>query len=163
MGRYAEDDSESEESCDKLPKSVATNDYGQDTLKTYCTEGTPYETPFNFSTATSMSDLREGAGKVIDNDQHAKANASNSMDEKDHCSIEDLSEKVVKSQLSSGMISPDKPVSYAMEGTPEVFSIAGSCGSLNLLVPPEEKCKDELGQERDGQHKSDDVPIEGKD
>jgi hypothetical protein len=29
----------------------------EDTLKTYCTEGTPYETPYNFSTATSMSDL----------------------------------------------------------------------------------------------------------
>lgn len=113
-----------------------------------------------------MSDLREGATdteKVIDNDQHAKANAANSMDEKDHCSIEDLSEKVVKSQLSSGMISPDKPVSYAMEGTPEFFSRAGSCGSLNLLVPPEEKCKDELEEERDGQNKSEDAPIEGKD
>lgn len=30
----------------------------QDTVKTYCTEGTPYETPFVFSNATSMSDLR---------------------------------------------------------------------------------------------------------
>jgi len=29
----------------------------EDTLKTYCTEGTPYETPYNFSNATSMSDL----------------------------------------------------------------------------------------------------------
>lgn len=30
-----------------------------DSVKTYCTEGTPYETPYNFSTATSMTDLRE--------------------------------------------------------------------------------------------------------
>lgn len=37
-----------------------------DSLKTYCTEGTPYETPYNFSTANSMTDLREPAIKEIE-------------------------------------------------------------------------------------------------
>merc|ERR550525_1810441 len=32
-----------------------------DALRTYCTEGTPMDTPFAFSSATSMSDLREPA------------------------------------------------------------------------------------------------------
>lgn len=56
--RYGEDDSESEEMCNKIAKAEGS-DFVQDTVKTYCTEDTPYETPFNFSTATSMSDLRE--------------------------------------------------------------------------------------------------------
>lgn len=52
--QYVEDDSE-EEICDPVAKA---NEFIQDTVKTYCTEGTPYQTPFNFSTANSMSDLR---------------------------------------------------------------------------------------------------------
>ncbi|XP_017775963.1 PREDICTED: adenomatous polyposis coli protein-like [Nicrophorus vespilloides] len=48
--RYAEDDSD----VDDLSKE----EYVADTVKAYCTEGTPYETPFNFSNSTSMSDLR---------------------------------------------------------------------------------------------------------
>lgn len=53
--RYAEDDTDDDEkqSAEYFPGSIQ-----EDTVKTYCTEGTPYETPFNFSTATSMSDLR---------------------------------------------------------------------------------------------------------
>ncbi|CAL1676548.1 unnamed protein product [Lasius platythorax] len=53
--RYAEDDTDEEEKqgAEYFPVSGQ-----EDTVKTYCTEGTPYETPFNFSTATSMSDLR---------------------------------------------------------------------------------------------------------
>lgn len=54
--QYAEDDSDSD-ICDKMLKSEG-GEFLQDTVKTYCTEGTPYQTPFNFSTATSMSDLR---------------------------------------------------------------------------------------------------------
>lgn len=37
-----------------------------DSVKTYYTEGTPYETPYNFSTANSMTDLREPAIKEIE-------------------------------------------------------------------------------------------------
>lgn len=54
--QYAEDDSDSD-ICDKMSKNEG-GEFLQDTVKTYCTEGTPYQTPFNFSTATSMSDLR---------------------------------------------------------------------------------------------------------
>lgn len=62
--RYAEDDSDSD-ICDKISKQ----EYVQDTVKTYCTEGTPYETPFVFSNATSMSDLRNVDDKPeINND-----------------------------------------------------------------------------------------------
>ncbi|XP_014484411.1 PREDICTED: adenomatous polyposis coli homolog isoform X2 [Dinoponera quadriceps] len=53
--RYAEDDTDDEE---KQSTEYFTGGEQEDTVKTYCTEGTPYETPFNFSTATSMSDLR---------------------------------------------------------------------------------------------------------
>ncbi|XP_057339879.1 adenomatous polyposis coli homolog [Microplitis mediator] len=52
--RYAEDDQESEDEHEPRPFFQPN----EDSVKTYCTEGTPYETPRNFSTATSMSDLR---------------------------------------------------------------------------------------------------------
>lgn len=97
--RYAEDDSDIEECGDKM---------NNDTVKTYCTEDTPYETPFNFSTSTSMSDLREGT----------KASAKKPSDK-------------MKSTFSSGLMSPDKPISYCDEGTPGYFSRVDSCGSLN--------------------------------
>lgn len=141
--RYAEDDSDSD-LCDKK------NEFIQDTIKTYYTEGTPYETPFNFSTATSMSDLRiETNDKVIDNDKRTaektkieEKNPPSDLDEKDHCSVEDVSEnegrqkgddKVLKSQFSSGLMSPEKPVNYCDEGTPGYFSRVSSFGSLNSI------------------------------
>ncbi|XP_012260525.2 uncharacterized protein LOC105688636 isoform X2 [Athalia rosae] len=58
--RYAEDDTD-EEDEKQDSEFFAEREQAfssEDTIKTYCTEGTPYETPFNFSTATSMSDLR---------------------------------------------------------------------------------------------------------
>lgn len=57
--QYAEDDSDSESENLK-------SEFVQDTVKTYCTEGTPYQTPFNFSTATSMSDLRVMVNENVD-------------------------------------------------------------------------------------------------
>lgn len=57
--QYAEDDSDSEDENLK-------NEFVQDTVKTYCTEGTPYQTPFNFSTANSMSDLRVVVNEDVD-------------------------------------------------------------------------------------------------
>lgn len=71
--RYAEDDSDSD-ICDKISKQ----EYVQDTVKTYCTEGTPYETPFVFSNATSMSDLRNVDEKPeINNDMPTTVSKDN--------------------------------------------------------------------------------------
>ncbi|CAG9838038.1 unnamed protein product [Diabrotica balteata] len=142
--RYAEDDSDSE---------IAKN---EDTIKTYCTEDTPYETPFNFSTATSMSDLRIDDKQVIDNDklkdrEHKNSKKiSESPEEKERCSTEDISdldhrtkltEKIPKSELSSGLMSPEKPVNYAEEGTPGYFSRVSSFGSLTS-IPANERIKE---------------------
>ncbi|XP_057666921.1 adenomatous polyposis coli homolog isoform X2 [Diorhabda carinulata] len=138
--RYAEDDSDEE---------ITKN---EDTLKTYCTEDTPYETPFNFSTATSMSDLRIDDKQVIDNDKlkeretKASKKISESPEEKERCSTEDisdlnkLSDKIPKSELSSGLMSPEKPINYAEEGTPGYFSRVSSFGSLTS-IPANETIK----------------------
>ncbi|KAJ9593421.1 hypothetical protein L9F63_015047, partial [Diploptera punctata] len=76
----------------------------EDTLKTYCTEGTPYETPYNFSTATSMSDLQL---KTMPKMNQLKI-------------MQPL--KRFQSGISSGLVSPEKPVQYYEEGTPGCFS-----------------------------------------
>ncbi|RZC37957.1 adenomatous polyposis coli protein, partial [Asbolus verrucosus] len=129
--RYAEDDSDSEE-CNKIPKAE-TAEFVQDTIKTYCTEDTPYETPFNFSTSTSMSDLRIDEKAPIDNKSDAEAKQANPKD------------KIVKSGFSSGLMSPEKPVNYCEEGTPGYFSRVDSCGSLNSIPvndPPKQDLKE---------------------
>nr|CAH7717003.1 unnamed protein product [Callosobruchus chinensis] len=136
--RYAEDDSDSD-ICSKIGKTEP-QEFVQDTVKTYCTEDTPYETPFNFSTATSMSDLRMDDKQIIDNDKmkkgehKGKKEVAKDVEEKERCSTEDISEKndkIPKSELSSGLMSPEKPVNYAEEGTPGYFSRVSSFGSLN--------------------------------
>ncbi|CAG9858226.1 unnamed protein product [Phyllotreta striolata] len=156
--RYAEDDSDSE---------IAKN---EDTVKTYCTEDTPYETPFNFSTATSMSDLRLDDKQVIDNDKLKERESTinkkinKSPEEKERCSTEDisvldhrpkLSDKLPKSELSSGLMSPEKPVNYAEEGTPGYFSRVSSFGSLNSIpaVESNKEQKDNDNRESDGERK----------
>ncbi|KAL1492003.1 hypothetical protein ABEB36_012512 [Hypothenemus hampei] len=146
--RYAEDDSDSD-ICDKMTKQ----EYVQpDTVKTYCTEGTPYETPFVFSNATSMSDLRNVGNEKSEIDNDALKNketkdvkeTKNIIDEKDRCSTEDISEmenvsrKPEKSQFSSGMMSPEKPVNYCEEGTPGYFSRVSSFGSGLDSLPANE-------------------------
>ncbi|CAH1989415.1 unnamed protein product [Acanthoscelides obtectus] len=138
--RYAEDDSDSD-ICNKITKTEP-QEFVQDTVKTYCTEDTPYETPFNFSTATSMSDLRMDEKQIIDNDKmkkeehKIKKEVTKDVEEKERCSTEDISEKndkIPKSELSSGLMSPEKPVNYAEEGTPGYFSRVSSFGSLNEM------------------------------
>lgn len=60
--RYAEDDPESESDSDVSDDEDEKDgpaEFEGDCVKTYCTEGTPYETPFNFSRSTSMLDLRK--------------------------------------------------------------------------------------------------------
>lgn len=76
------------------------------------------------------------------------------VDEKDRCSTEDISEmdnvqiKQEKSEFSSGMMSPEKPVNYCEEGTPGYFSRVSSFGSGLDSIPANEtvikkKVKDE--------------------
>lgn len=143
----------------------------EDTLKTYCTEGTPYETPYNFSTATSMSDLHcepltphsedSGEKKRPENytkDESVEDNASKSVDENETSNAEVVSNfdkdftekgpqmkalppapkqplKRLQSGLSSGLMSPEKPVQYCEEGTPGCFSRVSSLSSLNSVPP----------------------------
>ncbi|CAG9120770.1 unnamed protein product [Plutella xylostella] len=145
--RYAEHQSETgSDTSDPPVPSI-----NEDTIKHFATEGTPYETPIIFSTATSMSDLR-----VIGKDGRPKApnikenpEVMTHSDEKDTCSIEDppidndrAISTVVSSQpaeekrglfdtkFSSGMVSPEKPVNYCDEGTPGCFSRVSSLSSL---------------------------------
>lgn len=155
--RYAEDDCADE--LNKIPAD--RGEFVQDTLKTYCTEGTPYETPF-FSNATSMSDLRQDVEQndtekfFIDNDKYTTKNPKVSqLDEKDHCSVEDISEmekskpqEKLKSEFSSGIMSPEKPVNYCEEGTPGYFSRVSSFGSLNSIpcTPKEKSVKPEASK-----------------
>nr|CAD7395062.1 unnamed protein product [Timema cristinae] len=150
----------------------------EDTLKTYCTEGTPYETPYNFSTATSMSDLRcdstfpqveEGkeeedvhekktiveyhiekstedntaALRTSDSCEPPPSDDTSNLDkstEQKEPQIKSLPPAVphsptkrLSSGLSSGLMSPEKPVMYCEEGTPGSFSRVSSLSSLNSL------------------------------
>jgi hypothetical protein len=148
---------------------VGTDPIHEDTLKTYCTEGTPYETPYNFSNATSMSDLHcepptpvseETAGKKqVENyskDGLVEDGATRSVDENETSNSEDVSNfdkdftekgpqmkalppaprqplKRLQSGLSSGLLSPEKPVQYCVEGTPGCFSRVSSLSSLSSV------------------------------
>lgn len=149
--RYAEHQSENGSDISEPPAPSVH----EDTIKHFATEGTPYETPIIFSTATSMSDLRiigkDGKPKTSSVKEHPEAMTHS--DEKDTCSIEDpprhdndvaistpppvsISEPVVEkrglfdTKFSSGMISPEKPVNYCDEGTPGYFSRVSSLSSL---------------------------------
>ncbi len=60
-GRFTnsdEEESEVEEDEEEELEAVERKN-GGDTVKTYCTEGTPLDTPYLISNATSLSDLRE--------------------------------------------------------------------------------------------------------
>ncbi|CAG2054854.1 unnamed protein product, partial [Timema podura] len=150
----------------------------EDTLKTYCTEGTPYETPYNFSTATSMSDLRcdstfpqveegkkeeDGHEKKTTEEYHIEkstedntaalrpsesceqppsddtSNLDKSTEQKEPQikslppAVSHSPTKRLSSGLSSGLMSPEKPVMYCEEGTPGSFSRVSSLSSLNSL------------------------------
>ncbi|KAJ2947246.1 hypothetical protein O0L34_g16956 [Tuta absoluta] len=157
--RYAEHQSENGSGSD-ISEPGAADDH-EDTIKHFATEGTPYETPVIFSTATSMSDLRV-IGKDKTKIPQVKENPEimTHSDEKDTCSIEDpprhdndravvtpqnptakpIPEKrgVFDTKFSSGMISPEKPVNYCEEGTPGYFSRVSSLSSLGEAT--EEDC-----------------------
>ncbi|CAF4817210.1 unnamed protein product [Pieris macdunnoughi] len=154
--RYAEHQSETGSDISE-PPGPSIN---EDTIKHFATEGTPYETPIIFSTATSMSDLRVIGkdGKPKTSNVKENPEVMTHSDEKDTCSIEDpprhdndvamstpqtaepVPEKreLFDTKFSSGMISPEKPVNYCDEGTPGYFSRVSSLSSIG--EPTEEDC-----------------------
>lgn len=144
-----------------------------DSVKTYCTEGTPYETPYNFSTATSMTDLREPSIKEREREgssapstdekkkeQDSKVESLENVEDSDDArdTLEPLPSHTglpVKSGLSSGMMTPDKPVTYCVEGTPVCLSRFSSVSSLTSGEINANNDRDGLLGElsEDGEHK----------
>nr|XP_033332657.1 adenomatous polyposis coli protein-like [Megalopta genalis] len=145
--RYAEDDTDDDEkqSPEYFPGSVQ-----EDTVKTYCTEGTPYETPFNFSTATSMSDLRLEDSKepvdsqkklnkkVLDNDGKGDLSFEHNLSLNCNENQSHLREKELESSEGSRTrkpnLSPEKLHDYYPAGTSNGFSRANSPSSLNSAI-----------------------------
>lgn len=135
----------------------------EDTVKCYYTEGTPYETtPYNFSTTTSMTDVRviSQAESNKTNDEKTEENICDKImtasDEKDTCS--DYNDAAVEqnmlkddytSKFSSGMGSPEKPVNYCEEGTPGYFSRVSSLSSLDGFNEPRIKYDDNPNEKID--------------
>lgn len=157
--RYAEDDTDEEEkqNAEYFPGSEQ-----EDTVKTYCTEGTPYETPFNFSTATSMSDLRVEDVKESDPPKKVPKKTSVEMSSKSSVSFIEQSEAVVCEEqdglmtkeleeesakntalLNPGQVTPVKEIGYYEEESAcQSFSRANSPSSLNCAISSQ---KDDAG------------------
>ncbi|KAK2582442.1 hypothetical protein KPH14_004752 [Odynerus spinipes] len=144
--RYAENDTDEDE---KPTTEYFSGSVQEDTIKTYCTEGTPYETPFNFSTATSMSDLR--VEDTRDND-HSKKIQKKGLDitHKKSTSFEDRrSEECHEQQrlvvenadkqkhilnINSDRMIPKKPINYYKEEESSSSSCINSLSSFNSEV-----------------------------
>lgn len=161
--RYAEDDTDEEE---KQNTEYFPGSEQEDTVKTYCTEGTPYETPFNFSTATSMSDLRvedikehvlvkkipkktiEVTSKIpVSFIKQTKALGCNQQDDLITKELEEENSKdtVV---LNPGQVTPEKIVSYyEEEETSHGFSRANSLSSLSSAMTPQNNITGAISKE----------------
>lgn len=141
--RYAEDDTDDDE---KSEREYFPGNEQEDTLQTYCTEGTPYETPYIFSTATSMSDLRAECSKDTEIfkkpmkvvvEKPKEATQPRLIKAPPNCERQLLpalkNPKEIRNipLLNSGTMSPEKPVNYCEEGTPGCFSRVSSRSSLN--------------------------------
>ncbi|XP_043275085.1 adenomatous polyposis coli homolog [Venturia canescens] len=150
--RYAEDDTDDEE---KQSDAYFNGNEQEDTVKTYCTEGTPYETPFNVSSATSMSDLRLEETK--DGEGLKRTGRKNVQDPRKEITVkqpppceeleeekEEESEILTKESknisnelvLNSSSTSIEKPVNYYDEGTPGRISRVSSLSSLGCTNEP---------------------------
>lgn len=163
--RYAEDDSDLDEndvveetkpSVPSTPPPVVVKNASTteqfyeeqfDTVKTYYTEGTP----LNFSTATSMSDLRQ-----IETPAQIDEDAENIVIEEKPKNTPQV--KIIKSEFSSGLLTPEKPVKYCEEGTPRTFSRRSSFSSLNLDDSKADNCVAVVDNKL--QSNSDDVKTE---
>ncbi|XP_034234963.1 adenomatous polyposis coli protein-like isoform X3 [Thrips palmi] len=135
--QYGEEDDELSDSFEaqEIPISIH-----EDSVKMYCTEGTPYETPYNFSTATSLSDLRIEPPVKEENDKELKAEEEGtSLDLKElsapEIKTDDPKILEVDNVVESGSISPvEKPVQFCDEGTPGVcMSRFDSLNSLDKI------------------------------
>ncbi|XP_043681586.1 adenomatous polyposis coli protein-like isoform X1 [Vespula pensylvanica] len=144
--RYAENDTDEDE---KPTTEYFSGSVQEDTIKTYCTEGTPYETPFNFSTATSMSDLRVEDTK--DND-HSKKIQKKGLDvrhkksisfedrrseechEQQHLITENTERQKHIINISSNHMIPEKPISYYKEEESSSSSCVNSLSSFNSEI-----------------------------
>ncbi|KAB7508149.1 Adenomatous polyposis coli protein [Armadillidium nasatum] len=106
-----------------------------DSIRTFCTEGTPY----NFSTSTSLSDLRE-----IDRNGRSSEIICKEKDEEDFdIDIDALSDTDIeitpskeeklcsKRKGRTTGTSSDKPVTYCVEGTPVSLSRISSVSSMS--------------------------------
>lgn len=150
--RYAEDDEEETDEEEKRGAEYFSVSGQEDTVKTYCTEGTPYETPFNFSTATSMSDLRVEDTKESELPKRmpkrpiemarkspssfVKEPETPDCDEQDGPMTKEHEEESPKDTaiLNPGQVTPEKIVSYYEEETSHGFSRANSLSSLSSAV-----------------------------
>ena len=156
--KYEKPSAEDTEPCEEQPtdyslryqesedteKEAKTEPLFDDAVKTYYTEGTPMDTPFMFSTATSMNDLREPA----------------------------IAEE--EEQMEKKMTENDTTVAYAVEGTPLAFSRAESLSDLEDIescdnkltsIPEtkEEKAMTETAGEKSGEAASKTPPLPPKD
>ncbi|KZC08828.1 PREDICTED: adenomatous polyposis coli protein-like [Dufourea novaeangliae] len=146
--RYAEDDTDDDE---KQSPEYFSGSVQEDTVKTYCTEGTPYETPFNFSTATSMSDLRLEDSKESTDTQKKPTKKAHDRDSKEDLSFEHnlpmncnenqslLDEKELEAPKPSqtckpSRLSPEKMLDYYQPGTSDGFSRVNSLSSLGSAM-----------------------------
>ncbi|XP_012534463.1 adenomatous polyposis coli homolog isoform X2 [Monomorium pharaonis] len=161
--RYAEDDTDEEE---KQNTEYFPGSEQEDTVKTYCTEGTPYETPFNFSTATSMSDLRvedikenvllrkvpkkmmEVASKIPVS--FIEQTEVLTCDEQDGLITKELEENSKDTAvLNPGQVTPEKIVNYyEEEETSHGFLRANSLSSLNsAMTTPQNNITEVISKE----------------
>ncbi|KAK0083332.1 hypothetical protein PV325_008969 [Microctonus aethiopoides] len=139
--RYAEDDTDDEE---KQSTQYFTVNEQEDTIKTYYTEGTPYETPCNFSTATSMSNLRleeckdgETLKKVYKKSENIKVKEfeNNNVPEKVVLHEKAKAESIKNDSAAAESNNPqDKPMYYYDEGSPGPVSRANSLSSLESAI-----------------------------
>ncbi|KAF7382693.1 hypothetical protein HZH66_013095 [Vespula vulgaris] len=144
--RYAENDTDEDE---KPTTEYFSGSVQEDTIKTYCTEGTPYETPFNFSTATSMSDLRVEDTKDNDHSKkiqkkglevrHKKSisfedRRSEECHEQQHLITENTERQKHIINISSNHMIPEKPISYYKEEESSSSSCVNSLSSFNSEI-----------------------------
>lgn len=158
--QYGEEDDHSDFEEQEIPICIH-----EDTVKMYCTEGTPYETPYNFSNATSLSDLRIEATveEETEKDIQAESEAANvAQPEPTSAETKEPERQTAEasaSVLESGSVSPtEKPVQFCDEGTPGVcMSRFDSLSSLDkneegadvidgkvseLVQKPDDKCEE---------------------
>ncbi|KAK2726017.1 hypothetical protein QYM36_000472, partial [Artemia franciscana] len=98
---------------DDVEKMKDQRDFAEDAVKTFCTEGTPYETPANFSHATSVTDLRDSA-KISQNES------------------KDVDEQSNPVNFDDDYPEAEKPQTYLTEGTPGFVSRISSENSIEL-------------------------------